>query len=61
MSVILIFDGTEDSTEVPGRRTKFGRLLKPVNRLISSMNQHTLFHTRKQILGKWSASVLSLK
>lgn len=54
-------DGTEDRTEVPGRRTKFGRLLKPVNRLISSMNQHTFSHTRKQILGKWSASVLSLK
>lgn len=54
-------DDTVDNTELPGRRTKFGRLLKPVNRLISSMNQHTLFPTRKQILGKWSVSVLSLK
>ncbi len=57
----LAVDGTVDGTELPGRRSRFGRLLKPVNRLISSMNQQTLLHTRKQTLGKWSISVLSLK
>ncbi len=57
----LAVGGTVDGTELPGRRSRFGRLLKPVNRLISSMNQQTLLHTRKQTLGKWSISVLSLK
>lgn len=54
-------EGTIDGTELPGQRSKFGRLLKPVNRLISSMNQHTLFQNRKQTLNKWSISILSLK
>lgn len=57
----LTVDGAVNGTELPGRRSRFGRLLKPVNRLIYSMNQQTLFHSRKQTLGKWSISVLSLK
>lgn len=54
-------NGNVDSTELPGRRSRFGRLLKPVNRLISSMSQQTLFSSRKQSLGKWSFSIVSLK
>ncbi|XP_046728051.1 uncharacterized protein LOC124400340 [Silurus meridionalis] len=53
--------GTVDGAELSGRRSRFGRFLKPVNRLICSMNRQTLLNTGQQNHGKWSFSVLGLK
>lgn len=49
-----------NSPDLTSVRSRVGRIIKPVNRLIHTMSSQSLFHTHRDTFRKWAGSVLSV-